>query len=271
MKNHKSFMALGGDMRQKYLLSDLRHQGYTCHDAVEYETIDKSSLADMIHNSDFILGPIPFSNLSVKEPENLLHSGQHLFGGNIPDNLTNNLKPRGILCHDYMKDEEIAIFNSIATAEGIIADIITSYPGNLYKSNVIVLGYGKCGKTLADRLKSLGCIVTVCARKENALALAYSLGHNTLTLDEFSGFANEFNIIINTIPSMVITQETLYKLSKETYIYDIASKPGGVDYDTAKALGIHASLHLSLPGKYSPKASAEALYNYILKEIKYLI
>lgn len=270
-------MILGGDLRQNYLLSKLHCQGYTCHDAINCSTYDNAALSDMIHHSSFILGPIPFAqdthvkgvpSLLFSELGAYLHEGQHLFGGNFPAELTKNLNARGIFYHDYMKNDEIAIFNSIATAEGLVADIITSYPGNLYQSRVIVLGYGKCGKTLADRLKGLGCRVTVCARNENALALAYSLGHSTLTLDEFSSFAAEFDLIINTIPALVVKPDTLKTLNKTTYLYDIASTPGGIDYDTAKALGLHASQHLSLPGKYSPKASAEALYHYIMRELK---
>jgi dipicolinate synthase subunit A len=230
----------------------------------------------MLHNSSYVLGPIPFfqdgyvknTSITAEEIKSSLHAGQHVFGGNLPKTLTDALEARGIYCHDYMKNEEIAIFNSIATAEGLIADIVTSYPGNLYKSRIVVLGYGKCARTLADRLKGLGCLVTVCARCENALALAYSLGHDTLTLDELNLYAPQFDIIINTIPALVVTKDTLQRITKKTFIYDIASKPGGVDFDTAKLLGLHASLHLSLPGKYAPKASGEALYHFIFKELK---
>lgn len=276
MKAKKSFTLLGGDNRQNHLLSILLGYGYTCFNATDSQKISNTELSDMIHESDFILGAIPFcpsrilkgTSLSVGEFETFLHEGQHLFAGAIPNDVNTSLTGRKILCHDYMKNEEIAIFNSIATAEGLICDMIAGYPENLYKSSVLILGFGRCARTLADRLNGLGCQVTVCARNETALAAAYSLGSNTLTIDEFPQYAPQFNILINTIPSLIITKDILKRLTPDNYIYDIASLPGGVDFESAKLLGIHATAHLSLPGKYAPKASAEALFNFIMKELK---
>lgn len=280
MKIKKNFTLLGGDIRQDYLLATLQRQGYSCHNAIRCTDTENTLLFDMIHNSDFILGPIPFAQdnkikgslfMPLSGFEAYLHEGQHVFGGNIPETLVENLRKSNITCHDYMKNEEIAIFNSIATAEGLIADIITSFPSNLYMSRVLILGYGRCAKTLADRLQGLGCNVTICARNETALALAYSLGSKTLPLEDFAANAVNFDLIINTIPAHIITKEVLSTLTPATYLYDIASKPGGIDYDMAAFLGLHASLHLSLPGKYAPKISAEALHSFILRELKDLI
>lgn len=274
MSARKSFTVLGGDSRQNYLLSTLLTHGYTCHNATNLKEISPAALADMIYDSNLILGAIPFcqngllkaSDISVDEFQTFLHEGQHLFAGALPKNFTDTAAMRRIICHDYMKNEEIAIFNSIATAEGLICDIIQSYPGNLYKSPTLILGFGRCARTLADRMRGLGCQVTVCARNETALAMAYSLGHNTLTLDEFALYAPQFDILINTIPSLIITKDILEHLTPDNYIYDIASIPGGVDFESARLMNIHASAHLSLPGKYSPKTSAEALFHFIMKE-----
>ena len=42
-------------------------------------------------------------------------------------------------------------------------------------------------------------------------------------------------------------------------ILDMASAPGGVDYEACKELGISAALLPGLPGKYAPASSAEIL------------
>jgi dipicolinate synthase subunit A len=41
-------------------------------------------------------------------------------------------------------------------------------------------------------------------------------------------------------------------------VIDIASAPGGVDFEAAKQLGIAAKLCPGLPGKYSPRSAGEA-------------
>lgn len=273
----KSFTILGGDLRQKYLLSMLKKNGYSCNDAINADDISKGHLSDMIHDSSYILAPIPLvskghingcSFLTCSDLETYLHNGQHIFCGKMPSDMKSKLTERKIICHDYMEDDEIAIYNSIATAEGIIADIITSYPGNLYKSRILVLGYGKCAMTLCDKLNALGCITTVCARRVSALATAHSLGNNTLILDELMQAASDFDIIINTIPSLILTEDILKTLNKNTYLYDIASTPGGIDFKAAGELHLHATHHLSIPGKYAPLASAQALFFFIIKILK---
>jgi dipicolinate synthase subunit A len=54
-----------------------------------------------------------------------------------------------------MKDEKIVILNAIATAEGTIMEAIRSSDQNLHGSNCIELGYGRCAKVLAQKLKAL--------------------------------------------------------------------------------------------------------------------
>ena len=70
--------------------------------------------------------------------------------------------------------------------------------------------------------------------------------------------------IINTVPSLVITQDILESMSKEAVILDIASKPGGTDFVYAAEKGISAKLALGLPGIYSTKSSALSYKKAIL-------
>ncbi len=67
----------------------------------------------------------------------------------------------------------------------------------------------------------------------------------------------QYDIIYNTVPSMILHEERLKLLNKETIIIDLASKPGGVDFKKAEELGLNARLELSLPGKIAPITSAE--------------
>jgi len=65
------------------------------------------------------------------------------------------------------------------------------------------------------------------------------------------------DIIFNTIPSLVIDEDLLRFIKKDAIIIDLASKPGGVDFDKAEEFGIKTIWALSLPGKVAPISSAE--------------
>ena len=82
-------------------------------------------------------------------------------------------------------------------------------------------------------------------------------------------YIEEYDLIINTIPSMIIDEELLHYISPTSYILDIASYPGGVDFNKAKEYGINAFLLPSLPLKYAPKTSgieyAKAIERGIVK------
>lgn len=271
MNRQKSFLVLGGDTRQQYLLDLLRSQGFPCRDAIKETAQDPSSLLEGIREADVICGPIPFlakgkingCGLTAENFCPLLTPGRHLFGGGFSPKLEQRLSSCGVHLHDYMKNEELACFNTIATAEGLLADIIVSYPDNLFESRVLILGFGRCAVTLADRLRSLGTHTTVCARNEKSLGQAKSLGHDTLPFTRLSDYAARCHLIINTIPAPVLDQELLAGLPKDVRLYDIASAPGGIDFAAADRLGLTATLHLGLPGRYAPKASARAMYRYI--------
>lgn len=115
-----------------------------------------------------------------------------------------------------------------------------------------MLGYGKVGKALSHSLQALGARTYVGARKYADLALIENHGCIPLTMNEAKGHINEFSIIFNTIPSLVLDSEALRRVSRGALIIDLASKPGGVDFDAAKQLGLNVIWALSLPGRVAP-------------------
>ena len=76
-----------------------------------------------------------------------------------------------------------------------------------------------------------------------------------------------YDIIFNTVPALVLTEELLRNVRPETVIIDIASRPGGVDFNYCQKKGLHARLCLGLPGKYAPKSAAGILMEVIRKTI----
>lgn len=195
-----------------------------------------------------------------------LRKGQRVFAGCMDKTRIKKAREKGVICYDYMEEKSIAIFNSIATAEGTIAEILQTYLQNLHGTNIMILGYGTCAKTLAVKLRGLAAEVCIAARSEYALMEAYANGYKMIKLEKISEVLKEYPLIVNTIPARVITRKELESVDTEAEIYEIASFPYGVDIDTAKELGIKVRVCPALPAKYAPVSSAEILKQYILEK-----
>src|SRR5699024_10494371 len=139
---------------------------------------------------------------------------------------------------------KIAVKNGIATAEGAIMEAIRSSDINLHHSNCLVLGYGRCAKILAQKLEGLHAFVTVAARSEDALAYAEATGHGTILLNNMKDHISSFDYIFNTIPSKILDSHILKLVNPNVTIIDIASAPGGIDYEYSKNHDINALLFL---------------------------
>lgn len=159
--------------------------------------------------------------------------------------------------YDLMDFEKLVIYNTIATAEGTIKEAITNTDITIQNSNILILGFGRVAKEVALKFKALGANVTCSARKESDLAWIKVLGYNLLNINYLKGKISNYDIIINTVPSMILDKEELSELNKNTLIIDLASRPGGVNFELAKQIGIKYVWALALPGRIAPKTSAE--------------
>lgn len=168
----------------------------------------------------------------------------------------------GLILVEMAEIDEIAILNSIPTAEGAIQVAMENTDITIHNSRCLVLGLGRCGSTLAQSLNALGAHVTVASRSERDLARAVALNCEQLPL-ALLNTRTDFDIIFNTIPALVLSRSYLRLLDSETVIVDIASGPGGCDFTAAEQLGLRAIHALSLPGKVAPKTAAEILIKTI--------
>ena len=140
----------------------------------------------------------------------------------------------------------------------------------IHDSNIMVMGYGRVGKILANMLKGIGANVYCEARKNVDLAWIKAYGYTPVHLNEIEKVLGKMDIIINTIPHVILDEQKLEKIDKDCLIIDLASNPGGVDRTVAKKHGLKTIWALSLPGKVAPLTSAEfikdTIYN-IFKEL----
>lgn len=278
------YSVIGGDLRQVYLAEELSHSSQViCYALanVPDKCISASSLEDAIHLANCVICPIPFSKdglylnqnsltnpLTLDSVLNLLESGHTFFAGCIPDDFRITATEKGVFTYDLMKNNSLAIYNTLATAEGAICEAIQKSPQNLHHSKCAILGYGKCGRTLASYLNGMFCDVYVFSIDTDELAWADTFANRALELSALADYADEFDFVFNTIPVKVLTDEILSKMHSKVTIIDIASYPGGVDYASARKRNINAFLCLGLPGKYSPYSCAKAIKNVIESNIK---
>ena len=171
---------------------------------------------------------------------------------------------------DIMKREELAVLNTIATAEGTIQIAIENTNKILHGSEVLVLGFGRIGKVLARKLVGLAVKVTCAARKDEDLAWIQAYGYKTTNINNIGENLRQYDIIINTVPHMILTEERLQYVKEDCLLIDLASNPGGIDKKAVKDKKLKFVWALSLPGKVAPITSAEfikdTIYN-IVKEI----
>lgn len=155
--------------------------------------------------------------------------------------------------------DQVAILNSIPSAEGAIQMAMEVSAITIHGSQSFVLGLGRCGWTLARMLQGIGASVTGVARRPEDLARGLEMGLKVIHFAELKEKIQEAEFIFNTVPHMILDKYMLDQMSKEAVIIDIASSPGGTDFAYAESLGIKALLAPGLPGKVAPKTAGKIL------------
>jgi len=121
------------------------------------------------------------------------------------------------------------------------------------------MGFGRTGITLARVLQALGAKTTVVARNVAQLVRAEEMRLETARYSQLDIFSGQVDVIFNTVPALVLNETILSCLPTGVLIIDIASAPGGTDFDAAKKLGIKAVLAPGLPGKVAPITAGRIL------------
>lgn len=172
-----------------------------------------------------------------------------------------------IFLFDYFDREELNVLNAVATSEGAVEIAMKEYPGTINGANCLVTGYGRIGKVLSNILKGLGAQVSVAARKKHDLAWISLYGYTPVDMKELSE-SGQYDIVFNTVPAPILDSHALAHIALDAVVIDLASMPGGVDFDSAKRMGINAVHALSLPGKVAPKTSGEIIKNTIFNMLE---
>lgn len=162
---------------------------------------------------------------------------------------------------ELFERDDVAIYNSIPTAEGALMMAIENTDITIHSSRAIVLGLGRTGLTLARMLKGMGAHVKVGVRKSEHYARAEEMGLGPFDMKDLSEHVSEVDLLFNTVPAMIVTAKMIAGMPHHAVIIDLASKPGGTDFRFAEKRGIKALLAPGLPGIVAPKTAGRILAN----------
>ncbi|MCI8770933.1 MAG: dipicolinate synthase [Lachnospiraceae bacterium] len=256
------------DRRQRYLGEFLIDSGYHVILAETSPELDLAAASiSEFENKLLVLLPVPASSVLLRRLKESLTPQHIVLGGNIPKDFTAFCDERKIAYIDYFKNPAIAIENAVATAEGAICEAILTSEYNLHQSEALVIGFGKCGEILADKLEGLKCNVTVSTRDAIAKARAKAYGYHLLSDSSYQ----QFDLLFNTAPAPVLGRSIIDQLKPDAVIIDIASAPGGTDFNYCAEKGIAAKHCPGIPGRYSPKTSAKILFDHIQEKLSNLL
>lgn len=285
----KSVAVIGGDLRQITLAKMMAADGYNVtvygfSENISEKNVSQTDDIALALDNEIIILPVPVSfdglyintpyfdnKLTIKQLMTYINPLSLVFGGRISKGLSEELSLKGVKHKDYMTRDELAIKNATPTAEGAIAIAMNETSITIHNSKCLILGYGKVGKILSKSLSALGAKTYVTARKYADLALIEGHGYIPMSLNEAKNKLDKFDIIFNTVPALILESSDLLKISPDTLIIDLASKPGGVDFEKAKELGVKVIWALSLPGQVAPVTAGviikDTVCNMISEEV----
>lgn len=171
---------------------------------------------------------------------------------------------------EYGDDDELMLLRAPTIAEGALEIAIANTDISIHGSECVVLGFGRMGFTMARTLERLGGHVTVVARDRSQLARAREIGARPIHIDLLAETVADADMVFNTVPVELLSREVLDGMDEECVIIDLASVPGGTDFDAADDLGITAILARGLGGR-APKTAGrlqwQGIRQLLLEEV----
>ena len=281
-RTNKKIALVGGDMRQISAACELEKYRYSVsmYGFDTYGDTNSVTLDAALEGAEVLLLPIPvfrgdclnmpFSHEKIDEDQLVSKLGEGIkwvFGGLIPKSFSEKLNGKGIKTFDFCENESFNMKNAIPTAEGAVAIAMGNMKITVSGCHAAILGFGRIGKALCRSLYGLGAEVTNVARNERDISLSEALGFFTCDYSQLSKIASEQDVIFNTVPATVVTEETLENMKKDAFIVDLASRPGGVDVQAAARCGVRVISALSLPGKVAPVTAGRIIAECLIRTL----
>ena len=274
------FSIIGGDMRNVKLSELLSEDGHEVHTFALDNTgkISQrcSDLREAFALSDIAVGPMPFTSgdgtylnapfhpekIEIAKIADVIREsgfGGLLIGGRVPLALSGV----GAVSADLLQRDDLAVLNSVPTAEGALQIAMEELPYTVRGLRTIVCGMGRVGSTLARLMQRVGADVTVVARSSRDFAICEAEGLKSCTYSHLRRILPEALLVYNTVPALIFGRELLDCMNQEALLIDLASMPGGTDFEYAAKRRIRTIHALSLPGKVAPAGAAQIIQKVI--------
>lgn len=205
-------------------------------------------------NAPFFPQPVPLGDCLER-----VGIGAVVLGGMPSPAVRQLAQDKGVTVLDYAAREELAVANAVPTAEGALQLAMQELPITLWQSRCLVTGYGRIARVLCRYLRALGAQVTVAARSLPDLAWARAEGMTALPLEKLPAALPHQQVVFSTVPARLFGEAELSLLPPGCLLMDLASRPGGVDQEAARRLGVRTIWALALPGKTAPDTAGQIL------------
>ncbi len=271
------FSIIGGDERMVYLNNMLKNAGHTvrmCGFEKHKDHIPCVSVGDAVFSANCIVLPVPTSK-DGKTVYTPLSTDEILLKDIVSAAdrktvfFTAGTRIGAAYEYDYLSREEFSLLNALPTAEGAIKCAIENTNHTLWGSRCLVIGFGRIGKILCKNLSAFGATVATTYRRAETKALIDAESYECIDAKNLGDTLNSYDIIFNTVPSVMLGEYELSKVKGDALIIELASAPFGVCAAAAEKQGIRLITASGLPAKTAPVTAAKIIFmtiNNILKE-----
>ena len=256
-------LIIGGDRRMLYTKSALEKQGFK----VNTLGLLEGDGGD-IKEADAVILPVPLTRDGVD-------INCSLTGSKIPLGILSDVKQSAKIFGggkleiknytDYLALDSYALKNAVLTAEGAICHVLQNTDFSLWKSNVLVIGYGRVGKILTDRLIAFKANVFVSARSERDFAMLEALSVNHLETDRLYACKTRFDAVFNSV-DIKFSDSAAAAFSGSLYI-DLSSR-GALPEDAGLKYGVKYEKLPGIPAKTAPVTAGGIIAETVIEYLK---
>jgi dipicolinate synthase subunit A len=269
----KKILILGGDKRQIQLYQMMNDASQLVKiSGFELALKDNVALDKHISDADIVFLPIPikivdgfihmpFSNikLTVADVVSRVDENAHIYFGAIDEMIANQiLKDHNGL--NFLSDEKYLLKNADLTAQAALGIAMLRSEASFRDLSVCIIGYGRIGKQLAGHLLPYQGKINICSRSKAKIAHVKNNETTYYNTKNVVEAINNSDIVFNTAPKRIIENDDICSIKKSVKIFELASKPYGIDIDYAVKNGVEIKVESGLPGRFFPKSAGKIIF-----------
>ena len=246
--NHEKVYCAGTTIAIKYAKQYLKQLGIPVSETPEWDT--KHLLLDIPSFRDgFLRSGRSMDTLLSSLPGDII-----VWGGNLDHPALNGLRTV-----DLLKDEQYLAQNAAITAHCALTLAVPLLRKPLAHTPTLIIGWGRIGKCLGQKLKAIGNDVIIATRNSSHQSALQSLGYRSIDSSQILSVLPEIQLIFNTAPSPVLSTEQT-SMCNDCILMDLASQRGIEGDNVIWARG--------LPGIHAPESSGKLIADTIIRLMK---